>query len=171
MAWKRSHTRANRYEDNESRNWRRGNAAADEFANMGRELHHPIFDIVSNVKYLADNVTKWIRWIGRAASLQYSSELEGCDHHLPERERAAKGRTMIKVHLPAESTVLRRIPWASRSMGTIEYTDDLRMQQEAGQQEQRHQQVADTQFNAGTIDITSIQHPTGGASQTIVPVV
>ena len=37
MAWKRLHTRASRKESQEDRNWRWGNAAADFFANLGRD--------------------------------------------------------------------------------------------------------------------------------------
>ena len=128
MAWKRSHTRAHRNESNLDRNWRRGNTAADDFANMGRELHYPIHDIVSNVKYLADNATKWIRWVGTAAALQFSSLFDGCDHHLPEGTRGEKNRRQIKVQLPEEAAVLRRMPWAVRSLGTIEYVEDIRKQ-------------------------------------------
>ena len=42
MAWQPAHLRAHKNETTEQRNLRRGNDAADFYANMGRRLHDPI---------------------------------------------------------------------------------------------------------------------------------
>ena len=48
------------------------------------------------------------------------------DHTLPQRNR--KKEQKLKHNQPAvpiQAKVIRRITWASRSLGTVEYTDDL----------------------------------------------
>ena len=116
-----THTRAHRVEDNLQSNWRRGNNSADWFANRGRELHYNIGNIVQNVKFLSDRMCEWARWLGSVTHLQYGDDFDGCDHDLSNKDsRQPKGKRQY-VELPDEATVLRRFPWASRSLGTIEY--------------------------------------------------
>ena len=104
---------------------RRGNDAADFYANMGRSLHKDITQCISDTKTMYMQAKNWSLWLGHASYLQYCKEWQGCDHDLrPKNQHKSKGaRQDVKV--PREARVIRRMPWARTSLGTIEYTEDL----------------------------------------------
>ena len=54
--WKISHTKPSKSETNEERNLRRGNNAADWFANRGCELHYDMDNIRSRVTFMAERI-------------------------------------------------------------------------------------------------------------------
>ena len=128
--WQPSHTRACDRESVEEKLRRRGNDAADYFANKGRELHRDISDIVEATKQLFDRAKSWALWLGHASYLQYAHEWKGCDHDIKPKGHMAKPKSSKQdVHIPREAKVIRRLPWARTSLGTIEFLDDLWVQQ------------------------------------------
>ena len=76
------------------------------------------------------------------------------------------GGKCIRVQLPEEATVLRSIPWTSRSMSTIEYTEDLRLQAEAAESKDPADQQHPKRRRVDSIcpSILDIDHPMGGAT-------
>lgn len=123
--WQPSHQRANNNENAEMRHLRRGNDCADELANEGRRMHPDVSDVVLRTKARYCAAKNWIRWVGTATKLRYDNELEGCDH-----DRRPKGLHPVKskdfrTRVPKEARVLRRFPWASDSLGIVEYTVDI----------------------------------------------
>ena len=81
------------------------------------------------VKYLLHVAKTWAKWTGKAAALQYDKEFEGCDHDIRDRH-SSNHRTgkKARVNIPDEARVLRKFPWASRSLGSIEYVSELHHQ-------------------------------------------
>ena len=129
IQWQRAHQRASRSETTEQRQLRRGNDAADHYANEGRKLHNDVEPKRIRVSYLRGIARNWAQWVGTAAALQYDTEFEGCDHTLPSqsRERGKPGRRSEKKRsLPDEARVLRRLSWAKNSEGSLEHHQPLR---------------------------------------------
>ena len=62
-----------------------------------------------------------------AKSEGHDGEVNGCDHDRKEAKKAnarSAGRRHV-VPIPKEAVVMRRMSWAARSLGTVEYTGDL----------------------------------------------
>ena len=124
--WQPSHTRASSDETMDMKNRRRGNAAVDSVANDGRKLHEDVNNKVARVQYLHHVAKQSALWAGAAAALQYSDKFEGCDHDVrPKNAPKCKPHKPMKVELPKEAKVIRKFPWATRSLGTAEYIGDL----------------------------------------------
>ena len=124
IQWQRAHQRACRSQTTKQRQLRRGNDAADHYANEGRKLHNDVEPKRIRLSYLRGIARNWAQWVGTAAALQYDTEFEGCDHTLPSqsRERAKPGRRSEKKRsLPDEARVLRRLSWAKNSEGSLEH--------------------------------------------------
>ena len=126
FVWQPSHTRAHEGETAEQKHLRRGNDAADFYANRGWEMHNDISEVRSRLKACYDVAIHWARWLGHASLLQYSKGMDGCDHDLRPKIAMAKAKNLRQdVKLPVEAKVIRKMPWARSSVGTIEYLDDL----------------------------------------------
>ena len=80
IKWQKTHVRATNVETTEQRNMRRGNDTVDYYANEGRKLHVDVSNKITRFKYLYHAAKTWAKWIGKAASLQYDKEFDGCDH-------------------------------------------------------------------------------------------
>lgn len=78
--WLPVQTRASRSETTEQRTLRRGNDAADYFANEGHKVHNDVGNKITRAKYVYHVAKKGELWLGKAAALQYASNFEGCDH-------------------------------------------------------------------------------------------
>ena len=76
-----------------------------------------------------DAIKRWATWIGKATLLQYSNDFEGCDHDLRSTVRDKTKPCSQKVRVPEEAKILRRMPWAKASLGTVDYTGDLWQQE------------------------------------------
>ena len=125
IEWQPAHTRASTDETVEQKNRRRGNAAADKIANEGRRLHDNVENEIARVQYLHHVAKQCATWAGVAAALQYDDAFVGCDHDVkPKQQKQQVGRP-VKVAIPDEARVLRKFPWATRSLGTAEYTGDI----------------------------------------------
>ena len=69
VTWQRAHLRASTRETAEQKYLRRGNSAADYFANEGRKLHKAVTRERTRTDYLAEVAKSWAQWTGRAAEL------------------------------------------------------------------------------------------------------
>ena len=126
LIWQPSHTRAHKGESHEQRHLRRGNDAADFFANRGRELHGDYTEMITKVKAHYTVAVNLARWLGKASSLQYDKDWNLCDHDVKPKGKHASDRAAKQdVAIPVEAKVIRRLPWARSSLGTIEFLDDL----------------------------------------------
>ena len=126
FAWQPSHTRASDCETEEHKFLQRGNDAADYYANLGRALHVDISQCVMETQTRSKRAKAWACWIGHASFLQYSRLWEGCDHDVKPKGAVANPKNIRQdVKVPCEAKVIRRMPWARSSLGTIEYLDDL----------------------------------------------
>ena len=126
FVWQPSHTRAHDGETAEQKFLRRGNDAADVYANWGRMLNVDISEVKKATQVLFSKAKAWALWIGHASYLQYAKEWSGCDHDLKPKGAAAKPKNQKQeVKVPVEAKVIRRMPWARSSLGTIEYLEDL----------------------------------------------
>ena len=125
IIWQPSHTRASAFETTDMKHVRRGNAAADYFANLGRGVHPSVSDLVirSQARYKA--AKDWITWIEKAAAVQYDPEFGMCDHDKRDKSLIKLKGSDHRVRVPHEARILRRMPWASNSLGTVEYTNDI----------------------------------------------
>ena len=97
IKWQKAHVHATNGETAEQRNLCRGNDTADYFANEGRKLHEDVGNMITRVKYLYHTAKTWAKWIGKAASLQYDKDFDGCDHDLrdgkpPNQRKGRKAR-------------------------------------------------------------------------------
>ena len=91
-------------------------------------LHDNVDNKITKVKLLYHVAKQCASWAGAAAAMQYSDDFEGCDHDVkPVGQRHLKPRKPRTVQLPEESRVIRRFPWAQRSLGTAEYTSDIHL--------------------------------------------
>ena len=125
VEWQRAHQRANRGETQHMKTRRRGNAIADILANEGRLLHDDITSTVWRLKTINKRGTAWAKWVGYAAMAQ-RDPARTPDHDLPPENRHRASRTKkTKPSLPTQSKIIRRFPWATNSLGTLEYTADL----------------------------------------------
>ena len=132
IIWQPSHTRASVTETQEMKHLRRGNTAADYFANLGRGLHPSVSDLLVVTKSRFNAVKNWVTWVAKAAQLQYDAKFGMCDHDRKDKTLVkAKGEDQ-RVRIPREAKVLRRMPWAACSLGTVEYTKDLWSQDDEG---------------------------------------
>ena len=124
--WQPAHTRASMQETADQKNRRRGNAAADLFANMGRKLHEDVANSILRVQWLYHVAKQCATWAGVAAALQYDAEFNGCDHDVKPKDISRPKRAkQMKVEVPTEAKVLRKFPWAAKSLGTCEYVEDI----------------------------------------------
>ena len=153
--WQPSHTRATDTESTEEKFLRRGNDAADLFANKGRLLHVDISETVRTTKALFDKAKAWAMWLGHASYLQYAKEWSGCDHDVKPKGSMAKPKNQKQeVKVPPEAKVIRRLPWARSSLGTIEYLEDLWVQDSSpsqGDQFSDQFSIVDTVREHGTL--------------------
>ena len=68
---------------------------------------------------------EWATWVGRAALAQRNPDYLP-DHTLPQPRRGKlRDKKTTQPRVPDQARVIRRFPWASRSLGTIEFTEDL----------------------------------------------
>ena len=75
------------------------------------------------IKYLHDRACEWARWVGFAAAKQYEAG-HVCDHDTrTETFRRSSGGLCSQPTLPKEARIIRRFPWAGRSMGTQEHRE------------------------------------------------
>ena len=126
--WQPSQTQAHDNETTEQKHLRRGNNAADHFANKGRQLYSDVTDLITTTKARFGAIKHWVAWVGKASQLQHSSEVAGSDHDMKEGRKSNHKGPMQGVHIPTEARVIRRMPWASNSLGTKEYNEDLWVQ-------------------------------------------
>ena len=151
VIWQPSHLRAHRGETACQKMLRRGNDGADTAANWGRQLHDEVTNNVIRVKYLFDRACEWATWVGFAAAIQYESG-HICDHVLhTDTYRLTDGAKCSLPMLPKEARILRRFPWAARSLGTVE-----------------HRQLQ--QVNGADDDTVPYNHPVGIATRARVAV-
>ena len=69
--------------------------------------------------------TEWATWVGRAALAQRSKDYFP-DHTLPPPRRGkVKNLKLKRPTIPQEAKVIRKFPCAARSLGTVEFTEDL----------------------------------------------
>ena len=123
VIWQKAHLRANRSETPMQKQLRRGNDNADIAANWGREMHPSVDNQVTRAKYLFDRACEWAKWVGFAAAKQYEND-HACDHDLKQDTfRRSNGVMCTLPTLPKEAMVIRRFPWASRSLGTVEHRE------------------------------------------------
>ena len=125
VIWQPSHTRAKLSETQDMKHLRRGNAAADYFANLGRGLHPSVTDLVIATQSRYQTFKNWIFWVGKAADLQYDKNFGLCDHDAKDKTITKTKPIDQRVRIPIEARVIRRMPWAKWSLGTVEYTQDL----------------------------------------------
>ena len=104
---------------------RRGNDAADYFANLGRAMHPSVSDLVITTQARYRAAKNWMTWIAKAAALQYDSAFGKCDHYRRDKTRCKMKGADQKVRVPDEAKILRRMPWASHSLGIVEYTREI----------------------------------------------
>ena len=65
VQWQRAHLRASTSETAEQKFFRRGNNAADHYANEGRRLHKDVANQRSRTDFLAEVAVAWARWTGQ----------------------------------------------------------------------------------------------------------
>lgn len=124
--WQPAHTRASTHETVDQKNRRRGNAAADTVANDARKLHEDVTNKITRVQWLYHVAKQCATWAGVAAAMQYDGDFEGCDHDVKPKDACRPKRTKAaRVEVPPEAKALRKFPWASRSLGTCEYVEDI----------------------------------------------
>jgi len=86
---------------------------------------------VWRIKTLMKRGSEWASWVGRTALAQRDGIHEP-DHTLPQQNRREPKRTnMREPVVPTQAKVIRRCPWAVRSLGTVEFTGDLHDEDEA----------------------------------------
>ena len=90
-----------------------------------RQLHIDVTDLITLTKARYDAIKHWVAWVGKASQLQYSTEVEGCDHDKKDGRKCNTAGPKQCARIPTEARVIRRMPWASNSLGTIEYKEDL----------------------------------------------
>ena len=110
IIWQPSHTRATMSETPEMKHLRRGNAAADYFASLGRGLHPNVSDLVITTQARFKAAKNWITWVAKAAALQYDKDFGMCDHDKRDKAVTKCKGTDQKVRAPAEARILRRMP-------------------------------------------------------------
>ena len=87
IIWQPSHTRATVDETACMKHLRRGNDAADYFANLGRAMHPSVSELVITTQARYRAAKNWMTWIAKAAALQYDSAFGKCDHYLRDKTR------------------------------------------------------------------------------------
>ena len=67
----------------------------------------------------------WATYVGKLALAQHDDKHKP-DHDLPPKQRGTtRHQKFRQPTVPTEAKVLRRFTWASRSLGTVEFTEDL----------------------------------------------
>ena len=69
--------------------------------------------ITTRARYSA--AKNWIRWVGMAAWLQHSNELDGCDHTLKDKKQVKPLVKDQRVRTPKDAKTIRRMPWGRNS--------------------------------------------------------
>ena len=61
--------------------------------------------------------------------MRRGKDFNGCDHDFKPKNFGKTGNTVEQdVKVPKEARILRRMPWAGGSLGTVEYLDDIWLQ-------------------------------------------
>ena len=121
VRWQKAHLRASDGESELQKAMRRTNNMADIVANRGRAMHTDITNLLTRVRFLHDRAVDWARWVGFAAAVQYENG-HTCDHDMVTERRTLTGVRHTFPCLPSAARIIRRFPWASRSLGIVEHS-------------------------------------------------
>ena len=86
--------------------------------------------IAWRIKSLMKRGFEWAVYIGKIALAQHD-DVHRPDHNLPPKQRCTARHQKARLpSVPTEAKVLRRFTWAARSLGTVEFTEDLHDEEE-----------------------------------------